>query len=183
MNFNIEILNVTVVTKPTAKGSYEMAEVAFKRLDTGKVEGKKIMSFTFKEVFNTLKSASPGTQLTVTTEKNEKTTYWDWTGIAPLGAASTPPAATGSPAKAAGFSSPKSNYETSEERAARQVLIVRQSSLSAAVAVLKNDKKPAEVNDVLELADVFSRWVFQKDVKLEQPTDVSFEEMENDIPY
>ena len=181
MILNIEVINVQATTKPTAKGSYIQLDVAFKRLDTGKVEGKKVMSFTNKEVYDTLTKATNGQQLAVTTEKNEKSGYWDWTKVDALGAGS----AAAAPSKAAGatsFTSPKSTYETAEERAARQVLIVRQSSLSAAVAVLKNDKKPADTKEVIDLADYFTRWVFQKDVELPNKVD-DIGEMEDDIPY
>ena len=176
MQLKIEIINVQSTTKPTAKGSYIMLDVAFKRLDTGKIEGKKIMSFTNKEVYDVLSKAVNGQQYTITTEKNEKTGYWDWTAVGG-GAAEAPAAAKPS---AAGFSSPKSNYETPEERAARQILIVRQSSLSNAIDLLKSEKKPPTVEEVLRTADIFSNWVFQKDVKLDGPIDISM--MDNDIP-
>ena len=181
MNFDIEIINVQATSKPTAKGSYTMLDVAFKRLDTGKIEGKKIMSFTIKEVFNALSKATQGNQFTVTTKKNEETTYWDWVAVAPLGSGSSAPEAK--PATA-GFSSPKSNYETAEERAARQILIVRQSSLSNSIELLKNEKKPPTVEDVLRTADIFSNWVFQKNVNLSKAEPApDFSDMEDDIPY
>ena len=69
MQFNIEVLAVTVETKPTAKGSYQQLDVAFKK--DGKTDGKKIMSFTNKEVFNTLQNAKAGDVFTVTSQKNE----------------------------------------------------------------------------------------------------------------
>jgi hypothetical protein len=177
----VEIINVQATTKPTAKGSYIQLDVAFKRLDTGKVEGKKVMSFTNKEVYDTLSKATNGQQLAVTTEKNEKSGYWDWTKVDALGAAG----ATAAPSKAVGatsFASPKSTYETAEERAARQVLIVRQSSLSAAIAVLNKDKKEPAPSDIVQLADFFTRWVFQKDVELPNKVD-DIGEMDDDIPY
>lgn len=180
MSLNIEVIHVQATTKPTAKGSYIQLDVAFKRLDTGKVEGKRVMSFTNKEVYDTLSKATNGQQLAITTKKNEKSGYWDWTQVDPLGAGSTAAA----PSKAAGatsFTSPKSTYETAEERAARQVLIVRQSSLSAAVSVLKNEKKPPEISEILDVATIFASWVFQKDVEF--PADDGIGEMDNDIPY
>ena len=177
MQLNIEIINVQSVNKPTAKGSYTMLDIAFKRLDTGKIEGKKVMSFTNKEVFGALAKATNGQQFTITTEKNAETGYWDWTAAVPAGAAEAPAAAKPS---AAGFSSPKSNYETPEERAARQVLIVRQSSLSSAIELLSNEKKPPTVEEVLRTADIFTNRVFQKGVSLEQP--VNLMDMDDDIP-
>lgn len=178
MQISIEIINVQSTSKPTAKGSYTMLDVAFKRLDNGKIEGKKIMSFTNKEVYGILAKAGNGQQYTITTEKNANTGYWDWTEVTPMSGSNTPAAST-APASA-GFSSPKSNYETSEERAFRQVLIVRQSSLSNAIDLLKNEKKPPALEEVLHVANIFSQWVYQKDVPMDKPVNLS--EMDDDIP-
>ena len=181
MILNIEVINVSATTKPTAKGSYIMLDVAFKRLDTGKIEGKKIMSFTNKAVFDIMSKATQGQQLAVTTEKNAESGYWDWTAVNSSDASASPSSAA-APAKAGGFASPKSNYETSEERAARQVLIVRQSSLTAAIAVLKNDKKATDLKEVLDTADIVSRWVFQKDATFNTALSPDFADMQDDIP-
>ena len=78
----ITILNVTTSTVPTAKGSYEVAEVAYKD-ETGKVNGKKIMSFTNKEVFKVLKDSKSGDLFTVSSEKDEKG-YWEIDNIIPI---------------------------------------------------------------------------------------------------
>lgn len=177
MQLQIEIINVASTTKPTSKGgSYVQLDVAYRRLDTGKVEGKKIMSFTNKDVFDALNGLPGGTQVTVTSEKNEKSGYWDWTAVTVGGVAQDKPA---TPKAGGGNPTPKSTYETAEERAARQVLIVRQSSLSAAIATLKVDKSPADPSEVMKIADVYSNWVFQKDCAC--PVDV-FDNMEDDIP-
>lgn len=183
MILSIEIVNVQATTKPTAKGSYIQLDVAFKRLDTGKIEGKKVMSFTNKDVYDKLSKATNGQQLAITTEKNEKSGYWDWTQVNPLGASDAAPVAGGTTGTTkAGFVSPKSTYETAEERAARQVLIVRQSSLAQAVDSLKNDKKAPVKAEVLALAEDYAAWVFQKDVQLDKP-EVNFADMQDDIPY
>lgn len=77
MQFTIEILAVTPTTKPTAKGSYTQLDVAYKR--DGKTEGKKIMSFgAGQPAYNVLKGAKFGETYTITSEKNEKSGYWDW---------------------------------------------------------------------------------------------------------
>jgi hypothetical protein len=87
------------------------------------------------------------------------------------------------PAQAAGAISqskaatpaPRSNYETPEERAQRQVLIVRQSSLSSAVAMLTaGAKTPPKVEDVLALASRLEGFVFG----IKDPGPTGF----NDIP-
>ena len=73
----IEIINVQSTTKPTAKGSYQQLDVAYKNLDfQGKVEGRKIMSFTNKEVFATLSKATNGQVYEITRVKEGE--YWQW---------------------------------------------------------------------------------------------------------
>lgn len=170
MQFNIEIIKVKSETKPTAKGSYTMLDVAFTNLSSGKVESKKIMSFANKTVFDILSKAESDQKFTVTSEKNEKTGYWDWVSI-DTGAASSGSSTT------KGFTSPKSTYETAEERAKRQVLIVRQSSLTAAITTLKDAKGSLNPDDVVSLAQDYVAWVFQ-----EAPNPVGFEDMEDDVP-
>jgi hypothetical protein len=65
-----------------------------------------------------------------------------------------------------------SNYETREERTARQRLIVRQSSLTAAIGILGNKATPPVVKD---LAEDLTNWVFEKG-------QVGIANMEDDIP-
>lgn len=55
--------------------------------------------------------------------------------------------------------SPKSNYETPEERAKRQVYIVRQSSISSAVEAATLLKLKSK-EDILNLAKYFEAYVF-----------------------
>ena len=75
MQFNIEIIKVKSETKPTAKGSYTMLDVAFTNLSSGKVESKKIMSFANKAIFDILSKSESDQKFTITTDKNEKTGY------------------------------------------------------------------------------------------------------------
>ncbi len=171
MNFQIEILAVNPTTKPTAKGSYTQLDVAFKK--DGKTEGKKIMPFgASKAAYETLKNAKFGETYTITSVKNEQSGYWDWTDASVGGAGNTISAGGAKPTL-----SPKSTYETPEERAKKQVYIVRQSSISAAVALLHNDKKPADANEVIATAKLFEAYVFGNDSPIPDIT-----EMEDDVP-
>ena len=168
---SIEVINVSapVFTK-TARGGYNFIEVAYKK--DGKVEGKKIMDFVSKDVFNALRdSVKPGDVLTVSMEKDAKD-YWQWTGISASGAASSG-VVEGANATAPASGSTRSgtgrvtgsNYETPEERARRQVLIVRQSSLTAALHLEMHNQVKAQVDPevVLDLAEAFTKWVFKTD--------------------
>lgn len=167
MAITVEVLSVSVEDK----GKYKLAEVAYKGQD-GKVTAKKLMSFNYPEVFNSFANAKQGNVFSVEMVKNDKG-YWDWTTATSgaAGGAKAAPAATGN-------ASPKSTYETAEERANRQVLIVRQSSLSNSVEFLGlNQKKIPTVQEVIEVAKAFEDYVFGKTSKPEN----EFVDLESDI--
>lgn len=176
---NITILSVDIKTVPTTKGSYQTADVAYKNNSfQGKVEGKKVMSFgATKDSFATLATAQPGQTYEVQIVKNDKG-YNDWISMAQAVPGAASPAAsspTGSPGKPAS-PAPRSTYETPEERAQRQILIVRQSSLSSAVALLTTGAKtPPSTQAVVEAAKAFEAYVFGN-----EPVDMSVEAMSSD---
>lgn len=175
---NITILSIDIKTVPTAKGSYQTADVAYKNNSfQGKVEGKKVMSFgATKDSFSTLALAQPGESYEVTIVKNDKG-YNDWVSMAKAEAGAASPAVSAPAGGKAPAATPRSTYETPEERAQRQVLIVRQSSLSAAVnLLLAGAKTPPPVENVLAIAKQFEDYVFGK-----QPLG-TVHDMENDIP-
>ena len=79
---------------------------------------------------------------------------------------------------------PSSSYETAEERAARQELIVRQSSLAQAVEVLKGDgKKIPSFEDITSLASKFSDWVFGKKSQAQLDKEAQPAKAGSDIPF
>lgn len=168
MAITVEVLSVSVEDK----GKYKLAEVAYKDA-AGKVTSKKLMSFTYPDVYKAFTDAKQGNVFQVETQKNDKG-YIDWISVATGGAASAAPAAR------SGNATPKSTYETAEERAVRQVLIVRQSSLSNAVEFLAlNPKKVPTPQEVVEVAKFFESYVFGKQ---DTPNvDGPLEELENDI--
>jgi hypothetical protein len=162
---NITILSVDIKTTPTAKGSYQTADVAYKNNTfQGKVEGKKVMSFgATASSFKTLTQATSGETYEVEVVKNDKG-YNDWISMSKAGAASSEPT-QGAAAKpsASSTAAPRSNYETPEERAQRQVYIIRQSSISAAVSSLAAGAKAAvEPSKVLAVAKQYEDYVLGK---------------------
>lgn len=162
----IQIISTSVETKPTAKGSYQQLEVVFKNLTfQGKVESKKLMSFGANAAaFKALSGASSGATFEVTTNKNAQG-YIDWVEVTTASADSAAPAAS-----KATTTTPRSTYETPEERAQRQVLIVKQSSLSAAVSTLSVGAKSVKPEDILALAQRYTDWVFGLDKADAGPT-------------
>ena len=158
----ISILNVSILTKPTKTGkSYQVADVAYKNLTfQGKVEGKQVMSFgVTADTFKALSVAQPGETYEVEVVKNAAG-YNDWTSISKSDGTVAPNLPAGG--KSIPSTPTKSTYETAEERAQRQVLIVRQSSLSSAVNTLAVGSKKLEPADVLAVAKIYEDYVFGK---------------------
>jgi hypothetical protein len=167
--------NVIDVSAPqfvkTAKGGYNFIEIAYK--DNGKVSGKKVTDFGHdkaKPVFEFLKSVKAGDVLNVTLEKIND--FWVWvsvekegntvgTGMAELPAQGANAAQSTAPKVAGRVVG--SNYETPDERAARQRLIVRQSSLTAALTLMvhNNPKTSFSVDMVTDMAEGLVNWVFE----------------------
>lgn len=172
MNITIKVLSVSEENK----GKYNQLTVAYKDLGQQKLGEKKLMSFINKEVYNAIK-AGEGKEFEISMQKNDKG-YWDWLAAGEPGSVASAPQAS---AKPAGGVSPKSSYETAEERAQRQVMIVRQSSLSTAASVLKTDKKQPTGQEVISLAKEFEAYVFGLDTSSIKTEPIN--DLEDDIPY
>lgn len=176
----IQIIATSVETKPTAKGSYQQLEVTYKNLSyQGKVESKKLMSFGANaNAFKTLVDAPTGSQWEVTVVKNAQG-YNDWTAVVAASSAPVPSAQnTGAQARTQPGQT-RSTYETPEERAQRQIYIIRQSSISSAVATLSVGAKSVKPEDVLAVAKQYENYVF--DVK--DPGPSGFEDLPDfDVP-
>lgn len=177
----ISIIATSVETKATAKGSYQQLEVTYKNLSyQGKVESKKLMSFGANAgAFKVLAEAATGSQWEVTVVKNAQG-YNDWTAVAPSSQApaGAPSPQTGAQARTQPGQT-RSTYETPEERAQRQILIVRQSSLSAAIATLSVGAKSVKPDEAIAVAKQYENYVF--DVK--DPGPSGFEDLPDfDVP-
>jgi hypothetical protein len=159
VNLKIQILNVEVTTKQ-GKKPYQNANVAYKDLIKNEVASKNITAYS--KVFKVAADAQVGQVFDVVSEKNGD--YWEWTSMERNlntdAAKVEAPTSTASKATAA----PRSNYETPEERAKRQVYIVRQSSLSTAVAnLIVGAKTPPKKEEIVALAQYFADFVFDAD--------------------
>jgi hypothetical protein len=113
-----------------------------------------------------LKKLAAGDEFTAEMEKNASN-YWEVISVRkgsemPSEAAGT----TVQPAAKKEYKTDKSgNWETTEERAARQVMIVRQSSLGHSVALFTGCHKEGDritSKDVLKMAETFEAWVLRK---------------------
>ncbi len=203
VTFNVVVLSVSQPTfTKTAKGGYNQIEIAFKK--DGKVEGKKLIDFKYPEVYKFFLTLKGGETVQINSEKNEGEKYWNWTSTNLAGEPQASPAGTASDTSVSNSgpvsepqsratSAPRarvtgSNYETPAERARRQVYIVRQSSLSAAIETLKANTTPAKTGDgvfylpitkeaVIALARDFEAYVFEPKVV------GKFDDMDDDIPF
>lgn len=163
----ITINNVELTKAP--KG-YMVAEVKY--VKDGRDESRKIMSFAAPAVYTKLSEfKSFPVDANVTLEKNGQ--FWNWTGLE-----------TGAITRADGnikTEGPKasgrvigSNYETPAERAARQVYIIKQSSISNAIEFFKaREPKGIQANeeDVLEVAERFKNYVLGTELDVLETSD------------
>jgi hypothetical protein len=161
-NLVIEIISATVTTVPTAKGSYQVCDLAYKnKTYQNKVEGKKLMSFAEKEAFDRLSKASLGDTFSIVRGKDDKG-YWKWNSVTT--GANTHPMSTYDQKQQAQVS-PKSTYETSEERALRQISIVKQSSIANALKLHElNGVKKNTTEEILATAQAFVNYVTGNDL-------------------
>ncbi len=156
----ITVLSVNKESKPGKNGKqYNCLNVAYKG-DDGKVAGKNVTEFS-KAAYSVLSNALNGEVYTVTSVKNDSG-FWEWSKVEHSTATTTvEPMQTNK-----AYASPKSTYETPEERAIKQVYIVRQSSISNAIAFVKEQTKKPTVHEVLAIAKQFEEYVFNSgDVK------------------
>lgn len=158
---------------------YSQLTVTYKS-DRGDIKEKKIMSFANPAVYNTLKDAKDGDVFEVATQKDGE--YVNWTsattgsGGVDTGGAGSPVPSRGAEPKAIGT---RSTYETPEERALRQRLIVRQSSISNAVEILTTGAKtPPDIDSVFGLAEKIHDWVYVKPDLFQEKND-----LDTDIPF
>ena len=161
----ISIIDVGSLNTHSAKNGrqYQSLEVTYKN-EQGQAQSKKLMSFSAPDVFKAAQAWTKGDSVNVSTKKDDNG-YWQWIKILEDGEVDSQATVGAGAAPAQGakpVAARTSNYETPEERAARQIMIVRQSSLSNAVATLaleRNQISTASANDVISLAKLYEGYV------------------------
>ncbi len=158
MQFVIDVVDSELTEATTKTGKpYNFINLTYKQYDnfTKKVEVKsrKVMPFGDggQGVIDALTGAEKGSKFQIEAVKNGE--YWDWTAanIQDKGTEMASAPASKPATAVAG----RSNYETPEERARRQVLIVRQSCIAQAVAAFSN----VNLDEILETAGKMEAWV------------------------
>jgi len=136
-------------------GSYPGSRLTY-RTEEGKIQDQAFHNNAFK--FN----AGLKTQLTnlvagqtISIDKVKDGDFWKVNSILPWEKTENAAPTYTSAGTAKPTTSPKSTYETPEERAKKQVYIVRQSSITAAIGVGKKN-----VADVIATAKEFEAYVF-----------------------
>lgn len=170
----VTIRNVNVEWAGEGRKKYGKAVVEYTY--NGESRRQNIMSFSNPDVFKKVQELQ-GQTVDVEVGKNDKG-YSEWRSVT-TNANGSGSANVGAPASGGGTTRVSgSNYETKEERAARQVLIVKQSSLTNAVAILTHNAAKDKVNpeDVKALAQDLADWVFDNSADAGSQSD-------DDIPF
>jgi hypothetical protein len=169
----------TPVTTTKGSRSYQTLEVIYKD-DQGKAGTKKLVSFANPSVYNYVAKLNAGDVFYVELVKEGE--YWQWKQASgePISGGQSAPAATGGNQVSDAKGSTRvvgSNYETKEERQARQVMIVRQSSLSNAISTLSIGAKVSPSPEaVIALAKEYEKFV------LGHPLDSLVSDSVDDVP-
>lgn len=152
----IKILDVAIEHVKNGKKQYSKAQVAYSH--EGQARTQNIISFANPSIFAKVQE-KVGQEVEVTITKNAAG-YNEWASLDDVSATSQSVSSAPVSASPAGVvRTTGSNYETPEERARKQVYIVKQSSITAALTFLKGEAETPE--QVLEVAQVFVDYVFK----------------------
>jgi hypothetical protein len=163
MRFVFQSVTVEQVKKPGQKAPYGKATVYYTY--NGEPRKQTIVSIFNPGIFKQVNELEQGTEIEVEVIKNEDG-FNQWKTLTVLGARDSAAKATPTGTATAGVTKVTgSNYETRDERAARQVLIVKQSSLAQAIAYFGTDARAQSVESILEVAQTFADWVFAQDAE------------------
>lgn len=180
----IEVL-VSKITQPEGK-KFQVLELTFKNLSfQGKTDTKKINGYYEKAAFAALQDAPMGAVFTVDRKKEGE--YWQWIGATQGGAA---PVGKSSQTSGSGSSAGNSTGRTFVADDVKQVMIVRQSSLSTAAKALEG--KEPNAGSLISFAKELEAYVLGTDAKKEEtaeavkPAKAKTElpdEFDDDIPF
>lgn len=181
----IQLVSFTTTYEPGKGNKQGWSRGVVKYINNGEAREHKLVSFKNPSVWKVLKEAKEGDTLEVEYSKNEGG-FNEWTKAEVV--EHEMPSVSGGGTAVKGYTAPTTrvvqqrDYETKEERAARQALIVRQNALGNAVAALTpGAKAPLKYAEVISLAEEFVDWIMDTDtVDLAKP-DVS--DMQDDIPF
>lgn len=155
MHMQVEIVDVAPKARIGKNGKpYEVVEVTYK--DGGKPFGYKQMKFKNEELYNAIVELKKGDLVDVHKEKIGD--YWDWTEVN-LATTGTKTVVQDGPTTSDTFTQKTSAYMPDADR---QKLIVRQSSIKAAIDFYAMQKKGegASLGDVFGTAGKIESFVY-----------------------
>jgi hypothetical protein len=157
---------VSYLDQSKGKASWQVANIVYS--ENGSNKKTRLMSFgDGAAAFAAIRSLNPGDAIEVETKKNGD--FINWVGVKKVEGGTAPVKQTG------GYITGKSTgtWETPEERAKKQVYIIKQSCLAQAVAVI-GSKSDGDAGVYTGLAQQFVDWV------MEEPRLPPFSDMEDD---
>lgn len=179
---------VTISLSKQIKGqskTYEGWELVYRDMeDAIKTIQKPVQGLKFAPNLKAgLAALSPGDEFTLTQEKNASG-FWDVKNVEKghvVQAAAPVNTSSAKPQRSNNYQD--RDFESKEERTKKQEYIIRQSSISSAIAVLTTGAKAApKPEEVLALADQFVAYVYNNGAKNAAGAS-GFDDFEDDIPY
>lgn len=173
--FNMTVVQVAPKSATSKAGKpYRLVEIAYKNNNFGKLEEAKINEYS--PLFKQVADLQVGASYDVTKEKDDNG-YFQWKSVVSSAGGAPLPNATSAKTNAvpaSGAQATRSTYETPEERAKKQVLIVKQSSVAQAVALhTAGAKTTPPLEAVLKTAQQLTDWVLDdKPMSLSELTDI-----------
>jgi len=178
--------NEKVTAQKQAGGTYEAWRLIYTNADGEAVNiTKPVQSLKFNQpLAKAFKNLQAGDEFTIQEEKNAAG-FWEIKTLT-KGTDTSEPMQIATPSghtKSAGNPVPVStsrDFESKDERLAKQEYIIRQSSLERSVEVLSiGAKVPINPGAVIELAEVFKKYVLSGVAKVDKG---GIEDVEDDIP-
>jgi hypothetical protein len=161
----IQVTSVGGITsKPGKFKPYKVYDLEFLDQESGREKKRQMIEFNSGAAFQKLADSEIGSTWEVSTRPAKDPQYTDWVDATPVAAEEqdeAPKAAGKAKAKATTTAAPfKSTYETPEERARKQVYIVRQSSITNAIAFAGLTMPTVPLEQILATAKAFEAYVF-----------------------
>ena len=160
----IKILDCNVERIIKGKSRYSKAAVTYTY--NGEARTQNIMSFTNPAIFKAVQE-KVGQEVEITITKNAAG-YNEWASLDDVGSGASTQSNVSTSAPTPSTAAPTtrvtgSNYETPAERAIKQVYIVKQSSISAAINLATSNKEKATAAEIIAVAQEFVDYVFDQD--------------------
>jgi hypothetical protein len=140
-------IRLTEVGPVKKEGKYFVLPIKYD--DKGKEFSRKVMSFVAGDAYKVLKDSKVGEFYNVTIEKDDNG-YWQWPKVEKVEGGTVAETKVGTV---------RSTYETPQERALKQIYIVRQSSIANAITLAGVGEN--NVENILDIARRLEAWVFR----------------------